>query len=210
MKILSLVLLVLVLPALTAAQETAAARDESHGVSVVKARWQKRVYNPALDEDPLDAARDSMRLEQQRRETQRENAARAQLGRPQLSMPAQTAESINRAAQDRAPANEAGTVYVYEVKVVNTGAKKIRSLIWEYVVLDAGTRREVGRHLFESKVGIEVGKSKGLVAWSSQPPATVVDASKPDKESRGQYAERIDVQRVEYEDGTVWERARDK
>jgi hypothetical protein len=208
MKTLSLVLLLLVLPAGADAQEPAAAKNESHGVSVVKSRWQKRVYNPALDEDPLDAARDSMRLEQQRRETQRENAVRAQLGRPQLSMPSQTAESINRAALERAPLNEPGTVYVYEVRVVNTGAKKIRSLIWEYVVLDAETQREVGRHLFETKVGIEVGKSKGLTAWSAQPPATVVDASKSDKESRGQYSERIDFQRVEYEDGTVWERGK--
>jgi hypothetical protein len=144
-----------------------------------------------------------LRLEQQRREVQRVNAIRAQLGRPQLSMPAQTAESLDRPALDGKPM----PIYLYEIKVVNTGAKKIRSLIWEYVLLDVETQREVGRHLFESKVGIEVGKSKGLTGWSTQPPATIVDVSKSDKESRGQFSERIDVQRVEYDDGTHWERA---
>lgn len=202
MKVLGLVLLIL-LPAGAAAQEAATARPESHGVSVVKSRWQKRVYNPALDEDPLAAARDTTRLERQRREAQRVNTIRSQLGRPPLPMPTQTAESL-----DRLSLNETTTVYVYEIKVLNTGAKKIRSLLWEYVLYDQQTEREVGRHLFESKVGIDVGKSKGLAAWSTQPPATVVDVSKTDRESRGQFAERIDVQRVEYEDGTVWERPR--
>jgi hypothetical protein len=192
---------VMLLPAGAAAQEAPAAKAGSHGVSVVKSRWQKRVYNPALDEDPLAAARDTTRLEQQRREVQRVNATRAQLGRPPLPMPTQTIESL-----DRLSLSETTTVYLYEIKVVNTGAKKIRSLIWEYVLFDVDTQREVGRHLFESRVGIDVGKSKGLTAWSTQPPATVVDVSKSDKESRGQFSERIDVQRVQYDDGTVWER----
>ena len=203
MKAISLVLLMLV-PAVAAAQEASAAKAESHGISVVKSRWERRIYNPALDEDPLRAARDSSRLEQERRETQRANAVRAQLGRPQLAMPAQTAENLDRVVLNDKPT----PIYLYEVKVVNTGAKKIRSLIWEYVVLDAETQREVGRHLFESKVGIDVGKSKGLTGWSTQPPATVVDVSKSDKESRGQFSERIEVQRVEYDDGTIWQRAK--
>ncbi len=200
MRTLGLMLLLLV-PAAAAAQDAPAAKGASHGVSVVKSRWQKRIYNPALDEDPLAAARDSTRLEQQRRETQRVNTVRSQLGRPPLPMPTQTVESLDRLAF-----NETTTVYLYEIKVVNTGAKKIRSLLWEYVLFDEGTQREVGRHLFESRVGIDVGKSKGLTAWSTQPPATAVDVSKSDKESRGQFSERVDVQRVEYDDGTVWER----
>ena len=76
------------------------------------------------------------------------------------------------------------------------------------MLLDAETQREDGRHLFESRVGIDVGKSKGLTGWSTQPPATIVDVRKSDKESRGQYTERIDMQRVEYNDGTFWQRER--
>jgi hypothetical protein len=200
MKIISLVLLMLV-PACAAAQEAAAAKAESHGVSVVKTRWQKRVYNPALDEDPLVGTSNTQDLEIQRRETERANATRARLGRRPLPMPMPSVGGTGRIVP-----NEKTTYYLYEAKVVNTGAKKIRSLIWEYVLFDPETAREVGRHAFESKVGIGAGKSKGLAALSTQPPATVVDASKSDKESRGQFNERVDIQRVEYDDGTVWER----
>jgi hypothetical protein len=200
MKTLSLMLLMLV-PACAAAQEAPAAQAESHGVSVVKARWQKRVYNPALDEDPMASAPDYRRLELERRETQRVNAARAARGQKALPTPMQNAESTASA-----PPNETTTYYLYEAKVVNTGAKKIRSLLWEYVLFDHETEREVGRHLFESKVGIGAGKSAGLTAWSTQPPAAIVNASKSHKESHGQFTERVDIRRVEYEDGTVWER----
>ena len=202
MKTLGLVL-VMLLPAGAAAQESAAAAAESHGVSVVKSRWQKRIYNPALDEDPMGGARDYRRLELERREVQRVNAARAARGQTAVPTPMQNADSTASV-----PPNQTMTYYVYEVKVVNTGARKIRSLVWEYVLSDAETRQEVGRHLFETKVGIGAGKSKGLTAWSTRPPAATVDASKPDRESRGQFAERVDIHRVEYDDGTVWERAR--
>ena len=201
MKTLSLMLLMLLLPACVAAQEVAAVKPEAHGVSVVKSRWEKRVYNPALDADPLAGITDKDELENQRRQTQRTNTTRARLGRRQLPIPMPTVEGVGRI-----PLNETTTYYLYEAKVVNTGAKKIRAVIWEFVLFDPETEREVGRHLFESKVGIGAGKSKGLSAWSTQPPATVVNASKSAKESRGQFSERVDIQRVQYDDGTVWER----
>lgn len=204
MKTLVLVLLMLA-PAAAAAQEAAAAaKGDSHGVSVVKTRWHKRVYNPALDEDPMAGARDYRILEQQRREVRRVNTTRVQRGQKEMPMPMQTDQSVAVL-----PPNETTTYYLYEAKVVNTGAKKIRSLVWTYVLLDHETAREVGRHNFESKVGIGAGKSAGLSAWSTQPPATVVDASKAGRKSREQFAERVDIQRVQYDDGTVWEREQD-
>jgi hypothetical protein len=202
MKTIFLVLLMLV-PAAAAAQEAPAAKNDAHGVSVVKTRWQRRVYNPALDEDPMAGARDYRMLEQQRREVRRVNTTRVQRGQKELPTPMQNEQSVANL-----PPNETTTYYLYEAKVVNTGAKKIRAVVWEYVLFDHETEREVGRHLFESKVGIGAGKSAGLSAWSTQPPAKVLDASKAARKSREQFNERVDIQRVQYDDGTVWERAR--
>jgi hypothetical protein len=98
--------------------------------------------------------------------------------------------------------------YLYEVKFSNGGAKKIRSLVWEYVLFDAATRREVGRHSFETKADISAGKTKSLLGLSTSPPATVVDVKQSDKESQGQFSERVEIQRVVYDDGTIWERGR--
>jgi hypothetical protein len=76
------------------------------------------------------------------------------------------------------------------------------------VLFDSDTQAEVGRHEFESKIAIDVGKSKSLLGASDTPPAAVVHVSKSDKETREQYSDRVDIRRVVYEDGTVWERGR--
>ena len=206
MKSLGLLLTAFLLLAGSAAAQTAtpaqAAAPETHGVSVVKAHWQKRFYNPALDEDPLRAANDSRQLERERKETQRSNAVLNKLGRERLPLPTQPANGSGGI-----PPNEPRNLYIYEVKLLNTGAKKIRSLVWVYVLLDPQTQQEVGNHAFESKVGLSTGKSKSLIGISTTPPASVVHVLKSDKEtSRGQYAERVEIHRVVYEDGTVWER----
>jgi len=102
--------------------------------------------------------------------------------------------------------NERRDYYLYEVKLSNTGTKKIRSVIWVYLLFDKATRREVGSHAFESKVGLGAGKSTSLTAFSTRPPVAVVDVSKTDRETKpGQYLERVEIHRVVYEDGTVWQ-----
>ena len=204
MKTLGLMLTTLLLTGSAAAQ-TAAPAPEKHGISVVKARWQKRFYNPALDEDPLRAANEARQLERERKETQRVNAILAQQGRNQLPMPTQT---IPTQPSDILP-NERRDYYLYEVKFSNTGTKKIRSLIWVYVLIDNDTQRQVGSQAFESKIGLGAGKSTSLTGFSTKPPVAVVDVSKSGRETKpGQYLERVEIHRVVYDDGTVWERNR--
>ena len=206
MKTFGTFLLLLLLGAPAAAQSETpapASAPETHGLSVVKTNWHKRYYNPALEEDPLRGANDAIHLERARRQTQRDNAARQQQGRGPRRMPTQTIEGVLADAR-----SENRDYYVYEVKVLNTGTKKIKALVWEYVVFDPVTQREVGRHSFETKAGIDLGKGKTLVGWSTLPPAGIVDARKPEKETRTQFTERVDIRRVVYEDGAVWERPR--
>jgi hypothetical protein len=188
-----------------ASGQTAAATTQPHGVTVIGGRWDSAVYNPALLEDPMDVSTDAAQLQREQRQVARENRMRERTGRTPL--PPRTEPRIKTAKRSSGGAT---TVYVYQVRVSNDGTKKIRSIVWDYVLFDAATRREVGHNEFESRVGIGVGKRKDLVGSSTTPPATVVDVSKSDKVVRGQYAERVDIKRVEYDDGTVWESGPDK
>jgi hypothetical protein len=198
-------LLLLMTPLLAGAAvgQTAEVGPGPHGVSVLQLRWEKQVYNPALTEDPMDVSTDSARLQWERREVARANATRNErTGRNPLPPPSEPTTKKERRVPELS-----STFYVYAVRVNNSGTKKIRSITWDYVLFDPATRREVGHHLFESKVSIGAGKTKDLAGTSNTPPASVVDVSKSDKEVRGQYSERIDIQRIEYDDGTVWERS---
>lgn len=189
-----------------ASAQTPAAAPEPHGVTVIAGRWDSEFYNPALLEDPMDVSTDSAQLQRERREVSRVNSVRSErTGRSPLPPPAEP--TIKTAKRASGPAT---TLYIYQIRISNNGTKKIRSIIWDYVLFDAATQREVGHNEFESKVGIGVGKKKDLIASSKTPPATVVDVTKSDKVVRGQYAERVEIKRVEYEDGTFWESGPDK
>ena len=205
MKAFGVILLSLLAAAPAAAQThaVAPAPAEAHGVSVVKATWRKQFTNPALEDDPLRATEDTAQLQRERRDTIRENTERARTGRERLPMPTRPSDGTAGIVE-----SDPRVSYLYEVKVVNRGTKKIRSVAWEYVLFDPATEREVGRHAFETKAGIGVGKDQTLSARSEIPPASVVDVKKTNKEARDQYSERVEIRRVVYEDGTSWERER--
>lgn len=188
-----------------ASGQTAAATTEPHGVTVLGGRWDSAVYNPALLDDPMDVSTDVAQLQREQRQVARENRARERAGRTPL--PPRTEPKIKATKRSEGGAT---TYYVYQIRVSNGGAKKIRSIVWDYVLFDAATQREMGRNQFESKVSIGVGKTKDLFGSSKNPPAMLVDASKPDKVERGQYGEGIDIKRVEYDDGTVWKSGPDE
>lgn len=191
-----------------AAQTPKATPTEPHGVTVIGGRWDREVYNPALLDDPLDISTDAAQLLRERREVSRINATRNERGgRAPLPPPAEP--SIKTVRRSSGPAF-ATNIYLYQIRVSNGGTKKIRSIVWDYVLFDRDTLRETGRNRFESKVDIGVGKTKDLFGSSKLPPATVVDVSKSDKVERGQYAEAVEIERVEYSDGTFWERSHEQ
>ena len=178
---------------------------EPHGITVLGGRWDRQVYNPALLEDPMTVSADVAQLQREQRQVARENRARERAGRTPL--PPRTeprVKATNRSSES------ATTFYVYQIRVSNSGTKKIRSVVWDYVLLDPATQREMGRNQFESRVGLGVGKTKDLIGSSKMPPAQIVDVSKSDKVAPGQYAEAVDIRRVVYDDGTVWEREPEK
>ncbi|HEX8353102.1 MAG TPA: hypothetical protein VF611_09400 [Pyrinomonadaceae bacterium] len=209
MKTLGLILLSLLACAPAAAQSPAETPPSpgAHGVSVVKTSWRKQTFNPALMEDPLLASDNTAQLLRQRKEITRENNERAKAGIRLRPLPTQAAGEP-AGSPTAPPPSDPRVSYLYEVKVVNSGTKKIRSLVWEYVLFDPATEREVGRHSFETKAGIGVGKGQTLSGRSGVPPAAVIDVGQSDRETRGQFAERVEILRVVYEGGSVWERER--
>lgn len=202
MKALSSLILMALLAGAAAAQETAA--TPPHGVSVIKTHWEKHVNGPPPVFDAMNRVSDREQLERERKDAIVTNRALDQLG---LSPVAPPTEPRN-GKKDAPPVDmrTAPTYYLYEAKVSNNGAKKIRLLVWDYILSEPKTQGEVGHHQFETKINIGVGQTRSLLAWSTLPPASTVHVSQSDKQVRGQYSERVEIQRVVYEDGTVWER----
>lgn len=201
MKALILVALAVLSGGLCAAQ-TPPSENAAPGVAVVESGWRGRlVRNPALDQDPLQPLEDQERSERIRNEVIRQNKARAEAGKDQAPVPSRNA--ANRLPPPR-PAHP--YEYVYRVKIINTGVKMIRGLVWEYVLVDPSTGSEVGRHQFASKVSVRSGKSMTLFGYSTLPPASSVDAKNAGEGSDGQHSEHVVIKRIYYDDNSVWER----
>lgn len=197
MKALFSAALMLLSPFLVAAQTTPNYVG-APGVAVVESSWKRVVRRLPDAEDPLSTLEAQDRAERVRNEAIQQNKQRVEAGLPEAPLPPRTANPP-RHSSPRGPKPE----YVYEVKVNNTGAKRIRELVWRYVLLDPDTGREVSDHQFTSKVSIHPGRSKKVVGYSV-PPA-LVSASRTNRDLRDQYTERVEIRRVRYDDGSVWE-----
>lgn len=199
MKVLRIATMIVLLAGVALAQQSAPATlPDAPDVTVMKMKWRREVRHPALDADPFLAGRQATQVEQGKKETVRANVINKQLGRDAAPLPNEQPALVSA----RGPA----ATYVYEIKIMNTGTKTIRTLVWEYVFFDPDTQQEVGRHLYKSRADLRPGKSKKLDGFSLSPQTRTVDAGKMDKKLQHQYSERVVIQHIEYADGSVWQR----
>ncbi|HYJ88853.1 MAG TPA: hypothetical protein VEW46_22505 [Pyrinomonadaceae bacterium] len=170
------------------------------GLKVVQKKWRMEVRNPALERDPFEPNKQREQEVIAQKEAATQNESRIRQGLPTLPP-----------VSVRAPQRRARGLsfrYIYEVKVTNTGEKKIRTLIWEYIFFEPGTEREVGRRQFVSKVSISPGRTTNVVMRSTTSPTGTVDATNAGKKPGDQYSEQIVIRSVGYADGSSWQQLR--
>ncbi len=107
-------------------------------------------------------------------------------------------------AESRTPKPEPKDGYAYRIKVQNAYTKEVEAVFWEYQVHDPANPDQVSRRQFLCGVNISSGKSKELEGFSLLGPTNVVDV-KTLNGSTG-LKEDVVINRVEYTDGTVWQR----
>lgn len=101
--------------------------------------------------------------------------------------------------------------YSYSIKVSNAGAKKVRSMAWDYVFSDPGTRNELKRHSFRSFEQVSVGETKWIrLEHSPFNPPQMVTLEGLKKDQRSPFDERIEIKCLLYTDGTGWRSSDDE
>jgi hypothetical protein len=194
MKTLSTVMIGVCLTAIAAAQNMPTPPD----MEILNQSWHREVINTKLNADPF-------KVNDQTREIL--------LSQKQPSEINPKKPDTTRAVQPKAPSTKAPTsgsgrrfeTYFYRAKVKNIGDKTIKSIAWEYVFINPETKAEISRFQCASRIKIHPGKSGDLSMNASVPPSNVIDAGKA---SQGQerFIERIIISRIEYSDGSVWQR----
>ena len=120
---------------------------------------------------------------------------------------ARHAELEKNVQESRSPRRKSVDGYAYRVKVRNAGAKAIEVLFWEYQFTESANPTNVARRQFLCGVHIKPNKEKELQAFSPSGPGGVISVgSLSDKSGGNLYQEKVVINRVEYADGTIWQR----
>ena len=192
-----------------AAAQTAGARPDDSSLTVLGSRWTKISRKSDSKQEaaaPMPAAaltRADLNFERNRR---------ANLDPPGTRYPehdsidarAAEIEKSVRAAQKTAPKDVAG--FEYRAKVRNAGAHAVEVVFWEYEFAETAAPANVVRRQFLCGVQIKPGKEKELLAFSPSGPSAVIGVESLANRPADLFAEKVTVNRVEYADGTIWQR----
>jgi hypothetical protein len=96
--------------------------------------------------------------------------------------------------------------YAYQVKVRNASAKVIEVLFWEYQFVETANPANVARRQFLCGLKIKPDKEKEVESFSVSGPGGIVSAESLGNKSGNLYQEKVLINRVEYADGSIWQR----
>jgi hypothetical protein len=106
-------------------------------------------------------------------------------------------------AESRAPKPKPMDGYAYRIKVQNASTRVVEVVFWEYQFQDPANPDLVARRQFLCGVNIPAGKGKDLEGFSLSGPSDVVNVKTLDS---GGVKENVLINRIEYSDGTIWQR----
>jgi hypothetical protein len=95
------------------------------------------------------------------------------------------------------------------MKVKNSGPRSIKTLTWDYVFYEPGSKKEVGRRRFVTEVKLATGKTRSVAERSVSPPTGIFTAAQLGKKSGRLYDGVVVIKNVEYEDGSTWQTGND-
>jgi hypothetical protein len=205
MKLLLLMLLILSASSVTTAQSVSPSQ-EPPDLAVVKFSWSKE--RVGWEQDPFSGPIenfDEMRV-RARNEKRVSDAKRGGIG-PEITRAerdAKTDEVLISTIHQNAPARYG---FVYKVAVQNNSVKTIKAIDWDYVFFDINTEGELGRRQFASEDKIAPGKTKELKFFIPRAPTKTISVVSLGKNERKDLGESIVIVRVEYMDGSSWQRA---
>jgi hypothetical protein len=113
--------------------------------------------------------------------------------------------AMERAVQDSRAAKPVEG-FAYRAKVHNASGKLIEIIFWEYQFKESMDSAAVSRRQFLCAVSIKPEKDKELQAFSLSGPSDVVSVDTLAKKSANAGEEKVLINRVEYADGSIWQR----
>ena len=197
----SVVLLFFCLAGLVSAQS--AGPSEAFDFTIVKHSWSKERIN--WEGDPFGGPVETFD------DLRRRLADERRVGRARASGNTAEAAKVEREMRSEQviktrPPAPPRYAFLYKVSLRNDTNKTIKLIDWDYVFFSNNTQSETGRLEFTSDEKIGPGKTKELNVMARKPPAKTVSVYALDKSERQGLDGEVVIMRLEYTDGSVWQR----
>ena len=190
-----LVLSSLSLAVLVTSQECLA-QNESQ-LSVISFGWSR--YVTALDAEP--EWRNPVRTRQQQIDDRERQTIERGYGD---LMRSQDLRKVEREA--RRSSVKDGGLFTYRVRVRNTDTKTVKNIYWEYVILESENPQNQASREFFCAAKIKANGRARLQAISASMPRTKAISAKTLANPKNAFAEKVVINRIEYADGSLWQR----
>lgn len=182
--------------------------DQGSLVVVVSAKWSKtRLTTEQAQANSREAAPIPLVTQADRNYEKRKVNASVGERHPDADTTDGRAAQLERIVQEsRAPKPRTVDGYAYKVKLQNSGTKAIDVLFWEYQFLDQSNPSAIVRRQFLCGVKIKPGKEKEVVSFNLSGPSDVISVGTLADKSGNGLQENVVINRVEYADGSIWQR----
>jgi hypothetical protein len=97
-------------------------------------------------------------------------------------------------------------IFMYEVKVQNTGTKTIKNLFWEHQIIETANPENLSSRQFFCGLKIGANDRRVLRVLSFAAPITNIINVKTLNGSKKPFEERAIINRIEFTDNSVWQR----
>jgi hypothetical protein len=205
MRTLLLLPMLLLLPA-PPFQNPAATGDGS-AMDVLSYKWTKSRQVVAVPTNEVPAPAQAMTPANKINERNRRENGPAGVRDPNADTIDARSAALEKAVQDaRSPKTHEVEGFAFRVKVRNAAAKAVEVLYWEYQFEEASNPSNVARRQFLCGIQIKPGKDKEVLAFGASGPNASVSVESLARKDGDPYRERVRINRVEYADGSIWQR----
>lgn len=203
------ILPLLLIPIAVAQNQTLVVSEGKPDLVVLSHKWSK-VRRETVNLPPNDPPPPAPSLA----DTARRNAERSERltdsGGPRqpagLSIDARAAALEKMARDARTQPSKSLNGFSYQLRLKNESSKQIEVVFWEYQFIDAATPDVPVRRQFLCGLYLKQGKEKDLAAFSLSGSSKVVSAQSLADKTEKPPQEKVLINRVEYADGTIWQR----
>ena len=96
--------------------------------------------------------------------------------------------------------------FTYQTKVQNNSAKPVAVVFWEYQFREKGNPAILSRRQFVCLAKLKPSKTRDFEIFTLAGPSSVVSVKTLSKKSGPAFDEAVIINRVEFEDGSNWQR----